>query len=156
MAGTGSWQVRAAPLRQRLPCSSGGFRCVDRGNGAALRSRLRPALESRANRNAARRLGLITTRREPALEALADPIAGTSYQFDQKSGSFLTVLPTEAVAAMFAPFVPSDPAVPTDPKQLKNAVRLLAKELEHALRRLIAAKLQAHYGGTDIIECRAR
>ncbi len=92
------------------------------------------------------RLGDYRDAPEPEPETLADPIARTGYQLDQGFDPVLTVLPTAVLAAMFAPFASSDPVVPVDPDQLENAVRMLLKRLEHALRRFIAAKLQAHYG----------
>lgn len=92
------------------------------------------------------RLGDYRDAPEPEPETLADPIARTGYQLEQGFDPVLTVLPTAILAAMFAPFAPGDPSVPVDPDQLENAVRMLLKRLEHALRRFISATLQAHYG----------
>jgi hypothetical protein len=92
------------------------------------------------------RLGDYRDAPEPEPAALADPVARTGYQLDQGFDPVLTVLPTAVLAAMFAPFASSDLAVPVDPDQLENAVRMLLKRLEQALRQFISAKLQAHYG----------
>jgi hypothetical protein len=81
-------------------------------------------------------------------DALDDPVARTGYQLDRGFDPVLTVLPTAVVAVMFAPFGASDPAVEVDPDQLENAVRMLIKRLEHALRRFIADRLQSLYGDT--------
>ena len=92
------------------------------------------------------RLGDYRDAPEPDPAAVADPIARTGYQLDQGFDPILTVLPTAVVAVMFAPFASADPAAPVDADSLENAVRMLMKRLELALRRFIVAKLQAHYG----------
>ena len=92
------------------------------------------------------RLGDYRGAPEPDAETLNDPIARTGYQIERGLDPVLTVLPTAVLATMFAPFAPSDPDVPIDADALENAVRMLLKRLERALRRFIAAKLKAFYG----------
>lgn len=92
------------------------------------------------------RLGDYRDAPDPEPETLADPIARTGYQLDLGFDPILTVLPTAVVASMFAPFAAADPAVPVDADALENAIRMLMKRLEQALRGFIAVRLQAHYG----------
>lgn len=92
------------------------------------------------------RLGDYRDAPDPEPATLADPIARTGYQLDLGFDPVLTVLPTAVVASMFAPFSGADAAVTVDADALENAIRMLIKRLEQALRRFIAARLQAHYG----------
>ena len=81
---------------------------------------------------------------EPA--TLDDPIARTGYQLARGFDPTLTALPRAVVATMFSPFDSSDPVVDVDPDQVENAVRMLLKRLEKALRRFIADKLRELHG----------
>lgn len=82
----------------------------------------------------------------PDPATLDDPIARTGYQLERGFDPTLTVLPTAMVAVMFSPFAPADPAVDVDPDHVENAVRMLVKRLERALRRFIAQKLREMHG----------
>ena len=77
---------------------------------------------------------------------LDDPVVRTGYQLERGFDPVLTVLPTALVAVMFSPFSASDQPVPVDPDHLENAVRMLLKRLEHALRKFISAKLAELHG----------
>ena len=85
------------------------------------------------------RLGDYRDAPDPEPETLSDPIARTGYQLDLGFDPVLTVLPTAVVASMFAPFVAADPAVPVDADALENAIRMLMKRLEQALRGFIGS-----------------
>lgn len=82
----------------------------------------------------------------PDPATLDDPIARTGYLLDRGFDPMLTALPTAVLAVMFSPFDSSDPVVNVDPDQIENAVRMLLKRLEKALRRFIAEKLRELHG----------
>jgi hypothetical protein len=82
----------------------------------------------------------------PAPEELNDPIARTGYQLERGFDPVLTVLPTAVLTAMFAPFHDGDQSVAVDPDHIDNAVRMMLKRLEQALRRFIVEKLRELHG----------
>lgn len=92
------------------------------------------------------RLGDYREAPEPEPETLDDPVARTGYQLQRGFDPLLTVLPTAVLVTMFAPLGIAAGEVASDPDQLENAVRMMLKRLEHALRRFLVSKLAELYG----------